>query len=83
MTRIIRKAAVLGAGVMGSAIAAHLANAGIVTYLLDLDSVAVEAKRRLLRTKPAPLFCAENSDLILPGNLDEGSVQVRRSRLDY
>ncbi len=32
----IRKAAVLGAGVMGSAIAAHLANAGIPTVLLDI-----------------------------------------------
>ncbi len=33
---LIRKAAVLGAGVMGSAIAAHLANAGIPTLLLDI-----------------------------------------------
>lgn len=32
----IRKAAVLGAGVMGSAIAAHLANVGIPTFLLDM-----------------------------------------------
>ena len=32
----IRKAAVLGAGVMGSAIAAHLANASIPTLLLDI-----------------------------------------------
>src|SRR5215211_2096257 len=32
----IRKAAVLGAGTMGATIAAHLANAGIPTYLLDI-----------------------------------------------
>ncbi len=32
----VRKAAVLGAGVMGSAIAAHLANAGIPVLLLDM-----------------------------------------------
>ncbi len=32
----IEKAAVIGAGVMGSGIAAHLANAGIPTYLLDI-----------------------------------------------
>src|SRR5205823_2507794 len=32
----INKVAVLGAGVMGSRIAAHLANAGIPTYLLDI-----------------------------------------------
>lgn len=36
MTREIRKAAVLGAGVMGSGIAAHLANAGIQVVLLDI-----------------------------------------------
>ena len=32
----IKKAAVIGAGVMGSGIAAHLANVGIPTYLLDI-----------------------------------------------
>jgi 3-hydroxyacyl-CoA dehydrogenase len=32
----IRKAAVLGAGTMGATIAAHLANAGIPTLLLDI-----------------------------------------------
>jgi len=36
MPRIIRRAAVIGAGTMGAAIAAHLANAGIPTYLLDI-----------------------------------------------
>ena len=36
MARDIRRAAVLGAGVMGSGIAAHLANAQIPTYLLDI-----------------------------------------------
>ncbi|MFJ5623323.1 3-hydroxyacyl-CoA dehydrogenase NAD-binding domain-containing protein [Peribacillus loiseleuriae] len=36
MVRQIRKAAVLGSGVMGSGIAAHLANIGIPTYLLDI-----------------------------------------------
>ncbi|HHW43797.1 MAG TPA: 3-hydroxyacyl-CoA dehydrogenase, partial [Desulfotomaculum sp.] len=36
MRRRINKAAVLGAGVMGAAIAGHLANAGIPTYLLDI-----------------------------------------------
>ncbi|MCB1033797.1 MAG: 3-hydroxyacyl-CoA dehydrogenase, partial [Acidobacteria bacterium] len=36
MARKIRKAAVLGSGVMGSGIAAHLANAGIPVLLLDI-----------------------------------------------
>ncbi|HEY8341459.1 MAG TPA: 3-hydroxyacyl-CoA dehydrogenase NAD-binding domain-containing protein, partial [Calditerricola sp.] len=34
--RRIEKAAVIGSGVMGAAIAAHLANVGISTYLLDI-----------------------------------------------
>jgi len=32
----IKKAAVIGAGVMGAGIAAHIANAGIPVYLLDI-----------------------------------------------
>ncbi|MET3292693.1 UNVERIFIED_CONTAM: 3-hydroxyacyl-CoA dehydrogenase [Brevibacillus sp. OAP136] len=36
MERKIRKAAVIGSGVMGAGIAAHLANVGIPTYLLDI-----------------------------------------------
>ncbi|OPA76941.1 3-hydroxyacyl-CoA dehydrogenase [Paenibacillus selenitireducens] len=40
MTRGIRKAAVLGSGVMGAAIAAHLANAGIACLLLDMVPTA-------------------------------------------
>ena len=36
LVRQIRKAAVLGSGVMGSGIAAHLANIGIPTLLLDI-----------------------------------------------
>ena len=34
----IRKAAVLGAGVMGAQIAAHLTNAGVETVLFDLPA---------------------------------------------
>jgi 3-hydroxyacyl-CoA dehydrogenase len=36
MSRKIEKAGVLGAGIMGSGIAAHLANCGVKTYLLDI-----------------------------------------------
>jgi 3-hydroxyacyl-CoA dehydrogenase len=47
---VIRSAAVLGAGVMGSSIAAHLANAGIPSLLLDLvpaDLTETEKQRGL------------------------------------
>ncbi len=36
MTKPIRRAGVIGAGVMGSGIAAHFANAGIEVLLLDI-----------------------------------------------
>ncbi|WP_409175670.1 3-hydroxyacyl-CoA dehydrogenase NAD-binding domain-containing protein [Brevibacillus fortis] len=50
MKRKIRKAAVLGSGVMGAGIAAHLANVGIPTYLLDIvprELTADESKKGL------------------------------------
>lgn len=48
MNRSIRKAAVIGSGVMGSGIAAHLANVGIPTLLLDIvpTSLAPEEERK-------------------------------------
>ena len=50
MAARVRKAAVLGAGVMGSGIAAHFANAGVPTLLLDIVPKALtpdEEKRGL------------------------------------
>src|SRR6202045_3403757 len=48
MKRRIEKVAVLGAGTMGARIAAHLANAGIPCYLLDIAPVELnpEEKRK-------------------------------------
>nr|WP_269845017.1 3-hydroxyacyl-CoA dehydrogenase/enoyl-CoA hydratase family protein [Lottiidibacillus patelloidae] len=47
MTLTIKKAAVIGSGVMGSGIAAHLANAGIPTLLLDIipNELSAEEKK--------------------------------------
>ena len=47
---LVRRAAVLGAGTMGSRIAAHLANAGIPTLLLDLPPKSGSAERALAFT---------------------------------
>ena len=55
MVRKIRKVAVLGAGVMGSGIAAHVANAGLEGYLLDIvpkDLTEDEKKRGLTQKSP-------------------------------
>lgn len=48
MKRRIEKAAVLGAGTMGARIAAHLANAGVPCYLLDIvpPEITSEEKAR-------------------------------------
>ncbi len=55
MGQKIRKAAVLGAGVMGSAIAAHLANVGIPSFLLDIvppELTEAEKKKGLTFQSP-------------------------------
>ena len=57
----IEKAAVIGAGVMGAGIAAHLANAGVPVLLLDVlkdngrdrHALAEGAVARMLKTEPA------------------------------
>jgi len=55
MKKRIQKAAVLGAGVMGSTIAAHLANVGIPSFLLDivpLELTEAEKKKGLTLQSP-------------------------------
>lgn len=44
--RFVQKAAVLGAGTMGARIAAHLANAGIPCYLLDIVPAELNAEEK-------------------------------------
>ena len=67
----IRKAAVVGAGVMGGGIAAHLANAGIPVRLLDIvPGAAAQALARMGKADPAPFMSAEAARLVTPGDLD-------------
>jgi len=75
----IRRAAVIGAGVMGSGIAGQIANAGIQVDLLDMppkkggdrDAIAKGAIERMLKTEPAPLMHRDNAKLIRPGNIED------------
>ncbi|TLS52098.1 3-hydroxyacyl-CoA dehydrogenase [Paenibacillus antri] len=72
MAFTLSKAAVIGSGVMGSGIAAHLANAGIPTLLLDVKrEYAVSAVAKLPKTNPAPLFRSADAQLIVPGSIDD------------
>ncbi len=68
----IRSAAVLGAGTMGAQIAAHLANAGVPTLLLDLtEQTARDGLKRAVALKPDPLFTKAGLALITTGGFDD------------
>ena len=80
----IEKVAVVGAGVMGAAIAAHIANAGVPVVLLDIvpdgannrNALAEGAVAAMRKTKPAPFMHAKNARLITPGNLEDDLEQI-------
>ena len=68
----IRKAAVIGAGTMGAAIAAHFANAGTPVLLLDIvPGAAAGAIAKMQKTDPAPFMSSAAVKLVTPGNLAE------------
>jgi len=80
----IRKAAVLGAGVMGAQIAAHLTNAGVQTLLFDLPAkegpksgIALKAIANLAKLSPAPLADKQLAAAIIPANYDEDLEQLQ------
>ena len=88
----IRRVAVLGAGVMGSGIAAHCANAGIPVLLLDIvppklteaerqskakrDGFAAGALDKLKKARPAAFMHPRNAVLIQTGNFDDDLDKV-------
>ncbi len=81
---LVRRAAVLGAGVMGAQIAAHLTNAGVDTVLFDLpskegppDGVAIKAIANLGKLSPAPLADKALAESIVPANYDTGLELLR------
>ena len=66
-----RSVAVLGAGTMGTQIAAHLANAGVPSLLLDVTAdVARDGLKRARALKPDPFFTADGAALIETGAFD-------------
>ncbi len=71
----IKKIAVIGSGVMGSGIAAQIANASLPVVLLDIKledkNLAADAITRMLKTEPAPFMRKRNAKLITCGNLDD------------
>ncbi len=80
----IHKVAVLGAGVMGQGIAAHLANAGIPSLLFDIAPKEGADTRALAKAgignvgklKPPALFRAADVSLISPANYDTDAARL-------
>ena len=79
MTRFnVKKVAVLGAGVMGAQIAAHLVNVQVPVVLFDLpakegekNAIVTRAITNLKKLKPSPLGVAEDAELIQAANYEE------------
>ncbi|MEO7113347.1 MAG: 3-hydroxyacyl-CoA dehydrogenase family protein, partial [Polyangiaceae bacterium] len=87
MTTPIRRAAVIGGGVMGSGIAAHLANAGVRVLLLDIvppdlkDNEKTDKKARdrfaqggldkAIKSRPAAFFHPSFASLVSIGNVED------------
>ena len=74
----VKKVAVLGAGVMGAQIAAHLVNCRVPVVLFDLpakdgpkNGIVSKAIEGLKKLKPAPLGVAEDASLIQQANYEE------------
>ncbi|MGE4239921.1 3-hydroxyacyl-CoA dehydrogenase/enoyl-CoA hydratase family protein [Ramlibacter sp.] len=74
----VKKVAVLGAGVMGAQIAAHLVNVKVPVILFDLpakegpkNGIVTKAVEGLKKLKPSPLGVADDAALIQPANYEE------------
>jgi len=84
----IRKAAVLGAGVMGAQIAAHLVNANIETLLFELpadeknpNANVVKAIEKLTKQEPAPLSTKRKATFIQPANYEQNIALLKECDL--
>ncbi|MGZ8160341.1 MAG: 3-hydroxyacyl-CoA dehydrogenase NAD-binding domain-containing protein [Methylobacter sp.] len=83
----IKKVAVIGAGVMGASIAAHIANAGIPVYLLDIvpkeaenrNNIAESAIAKLLKAEPAAFMHKNYARLVTPGNIEDHLEWVKEA----
>src|SRR5882757_7370398 len=80
----LRRVAVLGAGTMGSRIAAHFANAGFPVDLLDIvrldqpkrNHAALNGIESATKQKPVALMTESAKSLIAPGNFEDDLARV-------
>jgi 3-hydroxyacyl-CoA dehydrogenase len=79
LKRTLRRVAVLGAGTMGTRVAAHFANAGVPSLLLsrvntkesNRNATALKSIQTAVKQKPAAFFSDDNIRLIQPGNYED------------
>jgi 3-hydroxyacyl-CoA dehydrogenase len=82
--RTIRRVAVLGAGTMGSRIAAHFANAGVPALLLDIvipgqanrNAAALKGIENASKQRPGGFFTDDKIALVQPGNFEDDLHRV-------
>lgn len=81
---MVRKVAVLGAGVMGAQIAAHLVNANVPVVLFELaakegdpNGNVLKAVANLKKLEPSPVSTKDRADLIEPANYDQHLGRLR------
>ena len=85
----IKKVAVLGAGVMGQGIAAHLANAGIPSVLFDIvpkdasdrSQLAIAGIKNASKLRPAAFYKVDNAALITPANYEDDTELLKECDL--
>src|SRR3954468_11055667 len=83
----IKRVAVLGAGTMGSRIAAHFANAGVPANLLDIvipnqavrNAAAIKGIENAAKLKPAGFFVDTAVSLVTPGNFEDDLSEVAKA----
>jgi len=81
----IRKVAVIGSGVMGSQIAAQVANAGVPVLLLDIipadatdrNVLAKGALDRMIKAEPSPFMHPDAAKLVECGNIDDDLAKIK------
>lgn len=93
MKRTIKKAAVLGSGIMGSRIACHFANIGVEVILLDIvprdladkdkenpaarNKLVNDALQTAVKSNPSPLYDKSKAHLIETGNFDDDLSRIK------
>src|SRR2546425_13021011 len=89
MTHHVHRVAVLGAGTMGAAVAAHAANAGLLVDLLDIvppgakgkerNSIVKAGFERMLKAKPAALMHENLAEHIRLGNFEDDFERLKEA----